>query len=252
MGLEKNPTVVLLLLLLLAAIFSGTLGDETTCMTDKEDGHNLHFICFCDSPRRVVLKHFQEDFFSLADFAYNLSGAFFAKSVFISFQSCRFLRLRLDQLELSRIGSPFFRPDIQVRGVSVEHVYHLDLNRFAPRSAEESDYLTFPSEDLMISTTAVALIGVERGAKFSNLITNSNNTELYINLEGARGDEPVNVVGFNPENIYFVTNTQEVPLEAVRENYKYKAAAIVLNIEFEIFTNSCSLVGTYLRALRAE
>ena len=217
MPFRKHRRKVMLVstLFLLVLLISENVADETTCMTDKEDGHNLHFICFCDSPRRVVLKQFQEDYFSLADFAYNLSGAFFAKSVFISFQSCRFLRIRLDQLELSRIGSQYFRPDIQVRGVSVEHVYHLDLDRFVPRNAEESDYLTFPSEDLMISTTSVALIGVERGAKFSNLIANSNKTELYINLEGAKGDEAVNVVGFNPQHIYFVTNTQEVPLEAV-------------------------------------
>ena len=36
-------------------------------------------------------------------------------------------------MELSRIGSDFFRPDIQVRGLVVEQVYHLELGRNPPR-----------------------------------------------------------------------------------------------------------------------
>ena len=32
-------------------------------------------------------------------------------------------------MELSRIGSDFLRPDIQVRGLVVEQVYHLELGK---------------------------------------------------------------------------------------------------------------------------
>ena len=31
----------------------GASADETTCMSDYEDGAILHFICFCNSPRLV-------------------------------------------------------------------------------------------------------------------------------------------------------------------------------------------------------
>jgi hypothetical protein len=60
--------------------------------------------------------------FSLSDFAFNLAGSYFSKTIFITFQSCRNLKVKLDQSELSRIGSPYFRPDIQVKGVAVEQV----------------------------------------------------------------------------------------------------------------------------------
>ena len=41
-----------------AAVFSLLIAsvvraDETTCMSDYEDGAILHFICFCNSPRLV-------------------------------------------------------------------------------------------------------------------------------------------------------------------------------------------------------
>ena len=62
---------------------------------------------------------------SLSSFAYGLSGSLFAKSIFVTFQSCRFLRVILDQKELRRIGSPNFRPDMQIKRLSFEHVYHL-------------------------------------------------------------------------------------------------------------------------------
>ena len=40
---------------LLIALLSapGARADETTCMSDYEDGAILHFICFCNSPRLV-------------------------------------------------------------------------------------------------------------------------------------------------------------------------------------------------------
>ena len=56
-------------------------------------------------------------------------------------------------MELSRIGSDFFRPDIQVRGLVVEQVYHLELGRSPPRVQTElqDEYLiAFPSESLII------------------------------------------------------------------------------------------------------
>ena len=116
-----------------AAVFSlliaAAAADETTCMSDYEDGAILHFICFCNSPRLVHPAPGGGgeggDLVSLASFAYGLSGSLFAKSIFITFQSCRFLRVILDQKELRRIGSPHFRPDLQIKRLSFEHVYHL-------------------------------------------------------------------------------------------------------------------------------
>ena len=114
-----------------AAVFSlliaAAAADETTCMSDYEDGAILHFICFCNSPRLVhpAPGGAGGDLVSLASFAYGLSGSLFAKSIFITFQSCRFLRVILDQKELRRIGSPNFRPDLQIKRLSFEHVYHL-------------------------------------------------------------------------------------------------------------------------------
>ena len=224
MGRRKGNGYKLLslALILLLTLLSDSKGDEVTCVTDRLEGHSLHYLCFCGIPKpRVELKPEAEDFFSLADFAYNLSGSYFAKNVFINFHSCRFVRLVLDHLELSRIGSSFFRPDIQVRGISVDHVYHIDLDKFSPpQDAAPEDYLTIPTEDLVISTKNVALVGVQRGAKFSNLVALSNETELYIDLNGSDGDEEVNIHGFSTENIYFVTNTeQEVPLNEVNKYY---------------------------------
>ena len=107
----------------------GARADETTCMSDYEDGAILHFICFCNSPRLVHPSGSgggaDDDSVSLSSFAYGLSGSLFAKSIFVTFQSCRFLRVILDQKELRRIGSPNFRPDLQIKRLSFEHVYHL-------------------------------------------------------------------------------------------------------------------------------
>ena len=119
----------LLIALLLSPLPPGARADETTCMSDYEDGAILHFICFCNSPRLVRPSSSgsgaEGDLVSLASFAYGLSGSLFAKSIFVTFQSCRFLRVILDQKELRRIGSPHFRPDLQIKRLSFEHVYHL-------------------------------------------------------------------------------------------------------------------------------
>ena len=77
-------------------------------------------------------KDIEKDFgFSLSDFAFNLAGSYFSKAIFITFQSCRNLKVKLDQSELSRIGSPYFRPDIQVRGLAVEQVCWVNHKRLA-------------------------------------------------------------------------------------------------------------------------
>lgn len=190
-------------------------GDETTCMTDHEEGNNLHFLCFCDSPRNIPTGDQSSQIFSLADFAYNLSGAFFSKSIFIRFQSCRHLPILLDQNELSRIGSNYFRPNIQIRGLSLENVYHADLNRHFTLDRVE-DYIEFPSEDIVISSFAVALIKIERGARFANLIANSNMTKIFIDLKNGgqlKEDDDFNINGFQHDHIYFITNTKEdIPL----------------------------------------
>ena len=112
--------------------------DPTTCMTDFEENDELHFVCFCHDNYEDNIegqaKHIAEHSgFSLAHFAYNLAGSYFGKSVYIVFQSCRHLKLVLDHSELSRIGSDLFRPDIQVRELKIEQVYHLELlQRLSP------------------------------------------------------------------------------------------------------------------------
>ena len=125
-------------------------------------------------------------------------------------------------MELSRIGSDFFRPDIQVRGLIVEQVYHLELVRNPPRDQTkiQDEYLiAFPSESLVVELSSVALVKLDAGAEFSNLQTASDNTRLYIDLnQGKIGDEDnLNILGFNLRNIFFITNTQRIRLQEVRD-----------------------------------
>ena len=74
--------------------------DETTCVTDHQDlENNIYFVCFCadgskgsnggkgvNGRTRQPVGVSDEDFFSLADFARNLSGALFAKSIYVTFR----------------------------------------------------------------------------------------------------------------------------------------------------------------------
>jgi hypothetical protein len=205
--------------------------DKTTCMTDYEDNDGLHFVCFCDnSVEQDVASHAEsvakDPGFSLAHFAYNLAGSYFGKAVHITFQSCRHLSLILDHMDLSRIGSHFFRPDIQVRGLVIEQVYHLELLRPPPKTADEEanegendEYLiAFPSESLEIQLYAVALAKVDAGAVFTLLETTSDNVRLYIDLnQGEVGDEDhLHIAGFRPYNIFFITNTKKIRMQEVR------------------------------------
>jgi hypothetical protein len=243
-----------LLWLLLALAVRDAASDETTCMTTTrryaDDASVLHFVCFCDSPRQVsVGEHVhRDDYFSLADFAYNLSGAIFAKAIAVSFQSCRFLRVLLDQSELTRIGSPYFRPDIAVRAIDAEHVYHLDLRRHV--SPEGSEYLNVPAEDVNIGVRSVALVSVDRGAKFGSLHTSNNSTALYIDLNEAAGDEELNVQGFSASHVYFVTSTkEEVPLKEVRLgrialNCRYYRPTLTAHVELHFHFSLPERKGT--------
>ncbi len=112
----------IVVVLVLLALLGFARADETTCVSDYENGSVLHFVCYCSSPQLVNTRRPEEkdgngdkDVFSVASFAYGLSGSLFAKTIFVTFQSCRYLRVRLDQKELMRIGAPLFRPDLQVR-----------------------------------------------------------------------------------------------------------------------------------------
>ena len=223
------------------------VADPTTCMTSNRrseviDPNSLHFVCYCNSASNpptseVAAAVAENDFFSLADFAYHLSGRFFSKAVFIRFNNCRYLRLRLDQHELSRIGSRFFRPDIQIRGLTFNNIYHLDLtddpddDPAAEKEAEEAGLVQFPTSEMLLSATAVALIRVERGARFTSLISASNATRLFIDLTAGKGggngagaarngvpnESDFNVRGFSRENTFFLTGAEKrVPLEKVR------------------------------------
>lgn len=222
--------------------------DKTNCRSSIETGDGLHFVCFCDvedlsnaidnskSQFTVNLEpdsHGKNDF-SLAKFAYNLSGAYFKKKIHITFQYCRHLTILLDQDELNRIGSEFFRPDIQVSSCFIEHVYHLDILR-NPKPGKErnvhaeqgrlksnsiKEYApTIGSKRLDLTVYSVALVKVHAGANFTSLVTSSPQTHLYIDISNGVESNGSNLdaKGFLKENVYFITTKkQKIPLEEVR------------------------------------
>ena len=91
---------------------------DPICVADYERqiGPNLRIDCAClgDHSDRDVVGEGQIKPFSLAEFTHGLSGAIFAKSIYMHFRGCRLLNLVLDQRELTRIGSLHFRPDMKV------------------------------------------------------------------------------------------------------------------------------------------
>ena len=91
----------------------------------------LHITCYCEVPQLVETDLSNEDQleapFSLAGFVFSLSGAYFNKYLHVSFQGCRHLAILLDQADLTKIGSGVFRPDMVIKSIDVEQVYHLDL-----------------------------------------------------------------------------------------------------------------------------
>lgn len=220
MAFYRRHFVVILLSLLAK---DARANDQTTCMTDYEDGDGLHFNCFCTSNNVDILQQARDiqnhPGFSLAHFAYNLAGSFFGKAVHINFQNCRHLKLVLDHMELSRIGSDFFRPDIQVKGLGIQQVYHLELvkHKINPDVDLDEYLISVPSESLEIELISVALVKLDAGAKFSKLHAASDNVRLYIDLNHGKIDEEenLNIIGFRPRNIFFVTNTKKIRLEEV-------------------------------------
>ncbi len=115
--------ILSLLLLLLLPLLSSVSCDRTSCSPEHSSGHEIYFVCSCyNSNDHHHNNNDNDDKFSLADFAYSLNGAYFAKDIFVTFKRCRFIRLLLDQAELATIGSEYFRPDIQVMKC---HQYHL-------------------------------------------------------------------------------------------------------------------------------
>ena len=206
-------------------------GDKTTCRPSIQTSDGLHFICYCDTNFAEIdtdsKDHLTVDLkddsngkndFSLAEFAYNLSGAYFRKSVHVTFQYCRHLRIILDQSELSRIGSEYFRPDIQVSSCFIEHVYHLELLRGTDarkRNAKSSkfkglqdnsidEYVSaFDTKGLELTVFSVALVKVAVGANFTSLVTSTPESTLYIDInEEIDGDnDQLDVKGFLKQNI---------------------------------------------------
>jgi len=223
--------------------------DKTTCRSSIETGNGLHFICFCDvqdfpdsidnnkAQLTIDLKPDSDgkNDFSLAKFAYNLSGAYFRKKIHITFQYCRHLTILLDQNELNRIGSEFFRPDIQVSSCFIEHVYHLDILR-SPNAMIEGnkheeqigskpnmikEYMppTFGEKNLDLTVYSVALVKVHADANFTSLVTSTQETNLYIDItDGVENNGPnLDTKGFLKENVFFITRKeQKIPLEEVR------------------------------------
>ena len=208
----------------------------------------MHFICFCDvqdlpdtidnNKARLAIDLEPDsdgkNDFSLAKFAYNLSGAYFRKKIHITFQYCRHLTILLDQNELNRIGSDFFRPDIRVSSCFIEHVYHLDIlrspnpvmeenkqgERIDSRSNIVEEYApTFGDKNFDLTVYSVALVKVHAGANFTSLVTSTRETNLYIDVtHGVENNGPyLDAKGFLKENVYFITRKeQNIPLEEVR------------------------------------
>ena len=168
-------------------------------------------------------------------------GAYFSKSIHITFQYCRHLRIILDQSELHRIGSKHFRPDIQVRSCFVEHVYHLELLQnhgglMRQSDAKDDRFGKFinnyvideyarDTADLDLTIFSVALVKLDVDANFTSLVTSTPESMLYIDLtsaaEGHKGNkhDDVNVKGFLKQNIYFLTDEkQRIPLKQVIQN----------------------------------
>ena len=222
-------------------------GDKTTCRSSIETGDGLHFICFCDSdllePVTSNKAHLTVDLkldadgkndFSLAKFAYNLSGAYFRKKIHITFQYCRSLTILLDQNELYRIGSDYFRPDIQVSSCFIEHVYHLELlpgtnlllenNKIKERGSSKLDPVQEYTPSLInakidLTVYSVALVKVHAATNFTSLVTSTPESTLYIDISDGMGNHGTNLdaKGFLKENIYFIDRKKlKIPLKEVR------------------------------------
>ena len=224
--------------------------DKTSCRSSIETGDGLHYVCFCydDSESDEVIElddkdHLTVDLepdaggkndFSLAKFAYNLSGAYFRKKVHFTFQYCRHLTIILDQNELHTLGSNYFRPDIQVSSCFVEHVYHLELLRdnsdeirqgkhikvsgISKFDIAEGRYPYFKDTKLDLTVYSVALVKVHAGANFTSLVTSTPESILYIDLtdDMKKDDVHLDAKGFHKENVYFITRRQQkIPLEQV-------------------------------------
>ena len=132
--------------------------------------------------------------------------------------------LVLDHMELSRIGSDFFRPDIQVRGLVIQEVYHLELTKNRPnlKKFQTDEYLiASPSQSLVIELSSVALVKLDAEAKFASLQSGSKNTKLYIDLTHSSQDfhhDNLKILGFPSDNIFFVTKTQKIRLQKVKQS----------------------------------
>ena len=244
------PTLhnVTFLLWCVANIVNQVGSDKTSCRSSIETGDGLHFICFCEdttsksdlissgrNPFSVDLEPDNDgkNDFSLAKFAYNLSGAYFRKNIHITFQYCRHLTIVLDQNELNRIGSKYFRPDIQVSSCFIEHVYHLDILRSGNINSKqieiEHDDQTnmideyapphFKSYGLDLTVYSVALVKVDSGANLTSLVTSTPETILYIDISNEKytDESHFDAKGFQKRKIFFITAKDlKVPLKEVR------------------------------------
>ena len=81
---------------------------------------NLYFACTC-SDQATKAK------FSLASFAHHLSPSIFSRQLVVDFRDCWALDLTMDQLELSRMGSHRFRPDLQFMEINIENMYQVRI-----------------------------------------------------------------------------------------------------------------------------
>ena len=96
-----------------------------------------------------------------------------------------------------------------------------ELERHVPPASgddEDEEYLAVPDDRMELLAQSVALVKVARGADFTKLVSFSNSTSLYIDLNDATGaEEEFSVQGFNPKRVFFITLSKEVPLDVVSE-----------------------------------
>ena len=94
-----------------------------------------------------------------------------------------------------------------------------ELERHVPPVSgdyEDQDYIAVPDDRMELLAQSVALVKVSRGADFTKLVSFSNSTSLYIDLNDATGaEEEFSVQGFNPQRVFFITLSKEVPLAVV-------------------------------------
>ena len=121
----------------------------------------------------------------------------------------------------------------------------MELVRNAPKASHlpKDEYLiAFPAESLRIELHAVALVRLDAGAKFSSLVTNTDNARLYIDLNhGFPGEEDaLDIDGFTPGNTFFITKSQKIRLKEVCRYYLLKVRTSKVRSKYIVSLKTCN------------